>query len=156
MSQGVIRIFQPTDLDQIVELEIKCFGEKNAYAKGQLKYLILNAHSYCLVEEQENHIRGFIIVLFRKKSHIAGIETLNVDPAYRGLGIGKKLLLAAESEMKARLIKKVRLEVSAGNTFAIGLYEKVGFKKMEILKKYYHNISFETYDAYQMVKELSY
>ena len=156
MNDGVIRLVTPDDLERLVELELKCFGEKNAYTKGQLKYLISNANSYCLAEEHNKIVRGFIIVLFRKRSRVAGIETLNVDPVFRGLGIGKKLLISAEEEMKTRHIKKVRLEVSTGNRFAIGLYEKVGFKKIAVLQKYYHNINFETYDAFRMVKEIVY
>ncbi len=152
MQKGAVRCVEPEDLLRLVEIERKCFGEKNAYTKDQLKYLISRANSYCLAEVSGNVIRGFIIVLFRKGTHVAGIETLNVDPDYRGIGIGKRLLQSAEREMKKRSINKIRLEVSIGNIFAIGLYEKMGFEKTAILKKYYQSKVFESYDAFRMIK----
>lgn len=153
ISEGFIRRIEPDDLLRLVELEQKCFGEKNAYTKDQLKYLIGRANSYCLAEISGNMIRGFIIVLFRRGTYVAGIETLNVDPDFRGLGIGKRLLESAEKEMVNRSINKIRLEVSTGNKFAIGLYEKMGFKKTALLKEYYHSKIFESNDAFRMMKQ---
>ena len=100
-------------------------------------------------------IRGFIIVLYKNGSGVAGIETLNVDPIFRGNGIGRKLLIAAEKEMFTRAIRSLRLEVSTGNIPAIALYEKSGFRKTSILKNYYKNQNFGTNDAFRMTKELT-
>ena len=62
--------------------------------KDEIKYLITKANSNCLGECISEILRGFIIVLFKKRNKVAGIETLNVDPIYHGNGIGKKLLIA--------------------------------------------------------------
>ena len=40
----------------------------------------------------------FIIILYRKGTRVAGIETINVDPAYRKQGVGLRLLNAAEED----------------------------------------------------------
>ena len=150
-----IRKIQPSDLHQIVNLERKCFSEQNAYSQRQLKYLITKANSCCLAELQNGMIRGFIIVLFRKGTTVAGIETINVDPQYRGLGIGQKLITAAESEMYPQSIKRVRLEVSSGNISAIRLYEKLGFKKIALLENYYFFQYYGSSNAYRMIKDLA-
>jgi len=152
MESGFIRKLEIDDLNRVIELERKCFSDCNAYNSRQLRYLIKNANSNCLAEAKQEVLRGFIIVLYKNGSGVAGIETLNVDPIFRGRGIGKKLLLAAEQEMYPKAIRRIRLEVSAGNIPAINLYEKLGFRKMAILRNYYKNSYFGTNDAFRMVK----
>jgi len=155
MDFGVIRKITSGDLDRIIEMERKCFNKYVAYTPRQLKYLITIANSNCLAETIQETLRGFIIVLYKKGTVVAGIETLNVDPMFQGNGIGKKLLKAAEEEMYPNGIKMIRLEVSAGNVSAIKLYEKSGFRKIRILKNYYYYKQCGTYDAYRMIKELT-
>jgi ribosomal protein S18 acetylase RimI-like enzyme len=152
---GEIRKITLLDLAKIIDLEQKCFTNEIAYSPKQLKYLITKANSTCLAEINENDIRGFIIVLYKNGSEIAGIETLNVDPLFRGKGIGKKLLIAAEDEMTFRGIQRIRLEVSVFNTPAINLYEKSGFRKVSLIKNYYYYEQNGSHDAFRMIKELT-
>jgi ribosomal protein S18 acetylase RimI-like enzyme len=154
-SRGFIRELELIDLNRVIELERKCFDEYNAYSSKQLTYLIKSANSCCLAEIKNDCIRGFIIVLYKNRSNVAGIETLNVDPKFRGNGIGKKLLMSAEEEMQVKHIRRIRLEVSTGNIPAICLYEKSGFRKTAILKNYYKHQYFGTYNAFRMIKELT-
>jgi len=154
MDYGVIRRITADDLDSIIELERKCFNKYIAYTPRQLRYLITIANSNCLAETLNKKLRGFIIVLYNNNNKVAGIETINVDPKFQGMGIGKKLLKAAEEDMYPRFIKKIRLEVSVGNITAIKLYEKLGFRKTALLKDYYNYKQYRTYDAFRMVKEL--
>ena len=155
MSDAFIRRINDNDLEKIIEIERKCFDDKKAYTPKQLKYLITKANSNCLVELKRDILRGFIIVLYRNGTKIAGIEIINVDPIYHGEGIGTRLLTAAEKDMKIKKINKIRLEVSTGNIAAIRLYKKFGFKQEFHLKNYYKYKHFGTYDAYKMVKELA-
>ena len=155
MDFGIIRSITLCDLDKIVELERKCFNEYIAYTPKQLKYLITRAHSISLAEIKYDVLRGFIIVLYKNGSSVAGIETLNVDPMFQGNGIGKKLLSAAEVEIYSKGLDRIRLEVSIGNISAIKLYERSGFRKTAILKDYYLNKQYGSRDAFKMVKELT-
>jgi ribosomal protein S18 acetylase RimI-like enzyme len=100
-------------------------------------------------------IRGFIIILYRKRSSVAAIETLNVDPNFQGQGIGLRLLKAGEDEMIATGIKSIRLEVSINNLSALHLYEKAGYKTVALLPFFYINQHFGTRDAFRMVKILA-
>lgn len=85
---------------------------------------------------------------------VAGIETINVDPAHRKKGIGLQLLSAAEEHLRKKGIHKIRLEVATTNHAAITLYEHAGFQKIALLKKYYHYNHEGSRDAYRMVKKL--
>ena len=85
-----------------------------------------------------------------------GIETLNVDPKFRGKGIALNLLKAAEWDIKKYdNVRKIRLEVSTGNSHAISLYERAGFRKTEILKQYYKFSHCGSSDAYRMIKDIT-
>ena len=83
------------------------------------------------------------------------METISVDPTYRGLGIGRKLLQAAEEDMFPRDIERVRLEVSVGNKAAIRLYERAGFQIVALLPHFYHYLHHGSYDAFRMAKVLT-
>ncbi|KYK21763.1 hypothetical protein AYK24_03130 [Thermoplasmatales archaeon SG8-52-4] len=155
MDIGIIRKIESSDLNNIIEIEKKCFDNVLAYTPKQLKYLITKANSNCLLELFEETPRGFIILLLKRNSYLAGIEILNVDPMHRGKGIGKMLLKAAEEEMILKGIKMIRLEVSINNQDAINLYEKVGYKKTAILRDYYRYKHYDSHDAFRFVKLLA-
>jgi [ribosomal protein S18]-alanine N-acetyltransferase len=149
-----IRAALPGDFERIVAIEHTCFPEELAYNRRQLRYLLTKANSKVLVETCGTLIRGFIIVLYKKGTKVAGIETINVDPTYRNQGIGHTLLVAAEQDIQKKGMKKIRLEVATANHAAVTLYENAGFKKHSLLKKYYIYNHDGSRDAYRMIKEL--
>ncbi len=148
----MIRDATANDIHDIFVLEQKCFLDNQAYSAKQLTYLIKKANSCCLVETSEKIICGFIIVLFRRGTKVAGIETIGIDPNFQRKGIGKKLIKTAENEILKRGIKKIRLEVSVGNTPAVKLYQKSGYIITSLLKDYYRFEHYGSYDAYRMKK----
>jgi len=152
---GKIRPAVFSELDRIVALEDACFPRKQAYSRRQLRYLLLHAHSTVLLEIHQKIIRGFVIVLYRKGTSVAGIETIDVDPAYRNQGIGQRLLAAAEEDIRQHGKKKIRLEVAMTNEAAILLYKNAGFSTTAVLKNYYLYNHEGSRDALRMVKEIS-
>jgi ribosomal protein S18 acetylase RimI-like enzyme len=154
VDSPVVRTASPHDFERIVKLELACFEGDLAYSRRQLQYLVFSANSTTLVEEAEGVIRGFIIVLYRSGSSVAGIETVNVDPAFRKLGVGSRLLVAAEDDIRRKGTRRIRLEVSVTNRAAIALYESTGFHGIGVLKHYYHFLHGDSRDAIRMVKVL--
>ncbi|HIG98996.1 MAG TPA: GNAT family N-acetyltransferase [Thermoplasmata archaeon] len=149
-----IRIATLDDFERIIELEHLCFPREHAYSRRQLRYLLTKANSTVLVETIDALVRGFLIILYRRGTTVAGIETINVDPAFRKKGIGLRLLSAAEELLRKKEIRKIRLEVAITNTAAITLYEHAGFHQAMLLKKYYHFNHEGSRNAYRMIKEL--
>jgi ribosomal protein S18 acetylase RimI-like enzyme len=152
---GRTRLAARGDFETIVAIENSCFPHKLAYTRRQIRYLLLNAHSTVLVETRHNIIRGFVIVLYRNGTTVAGIETINVDPTYRNQGIGRRLLAAAEDDVRKKGKKKVRLEVATTNQAAITLYKNAGFSTTMVLKNYYLYSHNGSRDAFRMTKQIA-
>lgn len=61
-------------------------------------------------------------------ARIGEIESLAVLPEYRGSGIGTRLLNALEAELAAAGVRDLILGVLPGNTDAIRLYQRRGYR----------------------------
>lgn len=55
------------------------------------------------------------------------LSKLGVPPSVRGRGLGRATLAAFAAEAAGRGFRRLRLDVSAGNDAAIGLYRSAGF-----------------------------
>jgi ribosomal protein S18 acetylase RimI-like enzyme len=151
-EEPAVRPAMGFDLNRIMEIERACFPEHLAYSREKLYYLIFKARSTTLVEEFMGCVRGYVTVLYRKNSEVAGIETIGVDPYFRGLGVGKRLLSAAEQDMISRGVRYSLLEVSAGNRAALEMYKKAGYRVCQNLENYYQYEHHKTRTAYRMKK----
>jgi ribosomal protein S18 acetylase RimI-like enzyme len=82
------------------------------------------------------------------------ISNLAVFEEHRGKGIAVKLLKSVEQMAKEKGLSKLSLVVEIGNSHAISVYEKFGFRKVKevILPKKYneHNL----FGFYKMIKEI--
>ncbi len=137
-----------------MEIENSCFPGHLAYTRRQMRYLLFNANSATLVEDDGNGITGYVTALFRRNSDVAGIETIGVAPEKRGRGTGKRLLAAVEGNMRARGALFSRLEVSAGNRDAIAMYRKSGYDVSGEIPNYYTYQHHGTRKAFRMEKFL--
>ncbi len=68
------------------------------------------------------------------EAHIVAVAT---DPALRRRGIGELLVAEALELARARDAQTVTLEVRVSNTAAQALYEKYGFRRLGLRKRYY-------------------
>jgi putative acetyltransferase len=81
-------------------------------------------------------------------AHRGGLG-MGVLPEYRGRGIGRRLLEACIAKAWAQGITRIELEARADNAAAIGLYERLGFKR-EALKRRGMRFDGEYYDVVEM------
>jgi [ribosomal protein S18]-alanine N-acetyltransferase len=75
------------------------------------------------------------------------VHTIGVDPAYQGLGIGRRLL---DELLGIAAGGVIYLEVRTDNEAAIALYRSVGFTKVGVRRRYYR---VSGADAYTMRRE---
>ena len=96
-----------------------------------------NPNSTYIIAKIDDEIVGFAGFLkICDETNIMNIVT-KVDK--RHLGIGSKLMQALIDEAKKQNLTSITLEVNDKNFQAIKLYEKFGFKRIGLRKKYYNN-----------------
>jgi ribosomal-protein-alanine N-acetyltransferase len=83
----------------------------------------------------------------------AELLLLAVDPVRRRAGIGSALLRAVEADCASRGIRKVHLEVRAGNA-AVRLYTGQGFAQVGERPGYYRGNAGQVFDAHTYAKVL--
>jgi ribosomal protein S18 acetylase RimI-like enzyme len=65
----------------------------------------------------------------------AFIYDIQLDPAYRGRGLGKETLSLADEVARSHGCREIRLHVFGHNETAIALYRKVGYSVVDLVMK---------------------
>ena len=91
-----------------------------------------NQEGYVAVEQDE--VRGFVLLMMQG-ALVGYIRVLCVDPNVRSQGLGSQLLAFAEERI-FRESPNVFLFVSAFNTRARALYERLGYEKVAEMRDY--------------------
>jgi L-phenylalanine/L-methionine N-acetyltransferase len=71
-------------------------------------------------------------------THIGYLGGLAIHPNFSGKGYGVKMMKEILALGKEKGFLRIELSTATTNTRAITLYEKLGFKREGILKKYTH------------------
>lgn len=69
----------------------------------------------------------------------AQITNVAILPAYRGQGVGTRLMAAVIEAVKARGVTAMTLEVRPSNAPARALYARYGFEEAGVRRGYYHD-----------------
>ena len=137
-----------SDLNAISDILFSDFD--NFWTVSTLKSELENPNSQYIITKIDTEIVGFGGIW--KSVDDIHITDIVVKKSHRRQNIGSKLLeqliILAE---KQKNITSITLEVNSANIPAQKLYEKFGFKRVGLRKKYYNN----TDDAIIMTKELN-
>ena len=143
----LIRKMDLSDVPFVYEEEIKIFGkslgEMTLY--NEILYNKMSRYFIALVDNKRVAYVGSWLTVPN-----AEILNLFVIDKYRGLGLGKKLIDKVIDVCTNEKIKMLTLEVRVSNSYAIKMYEDIGFKIGTTRKKYYENNE----DALLMVLDL--
>ena len=142
----MIRIAEVTDLEAIVDLEMKVFGHSLGFAFLKQE-LLENEFSHIYVYTLNNKIIAYIS--YRQIDTNADVLNFVVDKVHQGRGIGSQLFEHVLLDMKASGVNSLVLEVRVSNTKAIKFYEKYGAKMVTGIPNYYGNE-----DGYMMHMEV--
>ena len=77
-----------------------------------------------------------LVPLTHRTSHVVYLGGLAIHPSFGGKGLGLLMLKEILSYAKEKGFLRVELSVLAVNEKAIRLYEKAGFEKEGVLRKY--------------------
>lgn len=138
------------DIARCVEIEKRLFAGDSPWSAGAF-HSELRAGAYYLAAYDDENLIGYagLAVAGPPGDFETNVHTIGVDTAYQGQGIGTTLLrglLARADELNA----PVFLEVRTDNDRAVALYERHGFTRVGLRKRYYQPSGA---DAYTMKRE---
>lgn len=125
-----------SDLDDVLEIEKRVFPY-TSWSRISFEMEIYSPFSSPYVLLLENRVIGYIV--FHTISEETHITNFAIQPEYQNKGYGKFLFKFAIDNIRNSKSKSIYLEVRASNLRAQHIYEKFGFKKIGIRKKYYSN-----------------
>lgn len=132
-----IRRMEENDIPAVRELELQCFSDP--WTETMLREMLESSLDSCfvLLSVEERKTAGYANV--RVLGDEAELMRICVAPEFRGRGWSGPLLEEGMREMTRRGAGSATLEVRAGNVPAIRLYERHGFQKEGLRKKYYRD-----------------
>ncbi len=125
------------DLPAIYEIETRSFPTHWSYRILRDEVRRARPHSRVLVARCADRVVGFAIYwIVVDEAHLLNFA---VHPAYRRLGIARKLLDAVLEEARRIGLLRATLEVRVSNDGAIALYEEAGFVTVAMRRGYYQD-----------------
>ncbi|MGA3297084.1 MAG: ribosomal protein S18-alanine N-acetyltransferase [Candidatus Bathyarchaeia archaeon] len=152
-----LRIFGPSDLESVVNINRVCLPEN--YAPYFFLDTFNNLPQTFIVAESEGRVVGYTMCRLEhglsdvkklrlvKKGHIISVAVM---PDFRRMGMGRSLVERVLSALSTLDVNECFLEVRIPNSSAIELYKKLGFEIAKTIQRYYYDGS----DAYVMVKQI--
>jgi len=131
----IFRRWTINDNPQIFEIERDSFSDP--WSIEMLDDCFLATNFYGLVAELNERIVAYVGAVFAYDS--ADIVNVCVEKSFRKQSIGTVILFTLIEHLKNKGVEHVYLEVRRSNSPAIGLYEKLGFKKAGERKAYYED-----------------
>lgn len=139
-----------TDIPALLRIETRSF-RTDRLSRRNFQHLLTKANAACLVAARGEAVVGYAIVLFNAGTSLARLYSFAVDPAWRGQGVARRLLTAAEDAARAHGCVYLRLEVRRDNAAAIALYKAAGFREFGTYPDYYE----DHMEALRLEKRLS-
>ena len=133
LSPIKIRLAREADLEGVGLVEDGSFSEP--YPRVLIAGLLRDCpNGFLVAESPQGTVVGYCVAAEGGKwAHLISIGVLR---EYRRRGIGTALIRRLLANLSSR-VKEVRLEVNEGNTEAMMLYEKLGFKQVGSIQNYY-------------------
>jgi ribosomal protein S18 acetylase RimI-like enzyme len=125
------------------------------YGIERLRSIISSVdHIWCVYDKRMNKYNACALVQSYSTDNVLYINLFGVEKSSQGQGIGKCLLNAIKKWGEKKDYFAIILHTQIDNHRAIGLYEKVGFRKQYYLKSHFPTrefVPFHQPDAYQMI-----
>jgi [ribosomal protein S18]-alanine N-acetyltransferase len=149
--KGALRPLTLADLNEVWQLDLRCFLDGEAYERETFRYLLSNPQTVARqIRAELGEMLAFAIAVVDETGG-GHLTTIAVAPEFRRRGLARMLMHEVERSFVARGILSVRLEVRVNNQTAQQLYEQIGYVVVQRMNKYYSNGD----DGYMMIKVLN-
>jgi ribosomal-protein-alanine N-acetyltransferase len=139
-----LRDFREVDFERLWRIDQACFAPGIAYSRRELmSYVRLSRSTTLVADATSGHsntpeIVGYIIAHAGSTS-TGHIITIDVLPSAQRLGVGSKLLSAAEVKLVAQRCTMAYLETAVDNLPALAFYKRHNYFLHKTLPRYYAN-----------------
>ena len=123
-----------SDLDQIVDIEMKFFGGREFYNKASLTNMVEKKDVIFIKAVENNKVVGYLIAYYLT-DHV-DLYQIAVDRSFQRKHIASKL----EEKLREKKLP-IFVEVSQANIGAVAFYEASGYNIIKVLNNYYENNS---------------
>ena len=138
-SSHVIRTIVPSDLDRVVEIDIKVLGKSRLeYWEMKLELVGKRSQISSLVAELDGKVIGFIIGgastwEYGVPENIGWIDTIGVDPDYQRKGIAKILFTEMTNNLKKVGVDTIITFVKRRDPILLKFFNSLGFQKGDMI-----------------------
>ena len=135
----VIRTMLPSDLDRIVEIDIKVLGKpRPEYWEMKLELAEKHSQISSLVAELDGKVIGFIIGgasrwEYGVPENVGWIDTIGVDPDYQRKGIAKILFTEMTNNLKKVGVDTIITFVTRRDWILLKFFNSMGFQKGDMI-----------------------
>jgi ribosomal-protein-alanine acetyltransferase len=123
------------DLTAIVRIERASFGRDAWERKWFADYLSAPGNCLFLVASSGEIVVGYALAVHNQSR--SELDSIAVAPSHRGLGIAAALMSRLNLLLRRRGVSAMMLCVRQDNAAAIGLYRKLGFRRVRGINGYY-------------------
>ena len=131
----IIRKFQPSDFQWVIDIERKVFNEHDPYLYMQF----YETYPETFIVAEINGIIVGYVAGFMASEGVGRIFSLAVHPSYQRRSVGSHLLKEMINLFREMGILEIILEVRSNNFKAKRFYERHGFFQFGIAEKYYND-----------------
>ena len=138
-SSPVIRTMVPSDLDRVVEIDIKVLGKpRPGYWEMKLELVGKRSQISSTVAELDGKVIGFIIGgasrwEYGVPENIGWIDTIGVDPDYQRKGIAKILFTEMTNNLKKVGVDTIITFVKRRDPILLSFFNSLGFQKGDMI-----------------------
>ena len=134
-----IRPARLSDLDGILEIEDACFGE-HGYDRKLFAEYSHKCGPLFLVAVRGRIVCGYILTCIGGSARDrAELISVAVHPKHRGKGVATALMDAILRRIRRRGVTHFHLMVKVTNDPAIAMYERYGFERGRLVRRYYED-----------------
>lgn len=139
MKQSGMRQARMADLDALAALEDASFVCDGVDRRAMAGFLRSAAAVVLLDEDAQHRLLGHLVLRFNARHRIARVYSIAVAASAQGRGVGRALVMAAESVALKRGSDRVRLEISVDNTASQALFKACGYAVFGTYEEYYED-----------------
>lgn len=144
MIKYLSKPFNNRILSQIIELDQNVM--EYSWSLSVWENFLNNDDYILLYKIEDNFVLSFSLLLCNEFDFSAHLLKIATRPENKKQGHAQAILVQAIDALSLKAYESVFLEVEESNFCAIRLYEKLGFKKLNLIRRFYSNGK----DAYAM------